>query len=172
MTNSVLTDNKELDIDFKKIDCTSEKDNLLENACFDNITDNRKLRSRKNRTYAEALLGIKNIRGKPVKDVQKIGKSSLGKTDYKVVRNESVDLESIYTRLAEGSSFAENPPSPPNFCTDTSIVQNSSTSVNISEGLVEDGNEVLKILNEFLSTSDEASGSPNEHRNRLNSFIN
>ena len=59
MTNSVLTDNKEFDIDFKKIDCTSEKDNLLENACFDNITDNRKLRSRKNRTYSEAVSDAK-----------------------------------------------------------------------------------------------------------------
>ena len=59
MTNSVLTDNKELDSDFKKIDCTSEKDNLSKNVCFDNITDNRKLRSRKNRTHAEALSGTK-----------------------------------------------------------------------------------------------------------------
>ena len=84
---------------------------------------------------------------------------------HKVVRNESIDLESIYVRLAEGSSFAENPQSPHlNLCTDTCVVQNSSSSVNISEGLDEDDNGVLKILNEFFSTSDEASISPNEHR--------
>ena len=60
------------------------------------------------------MLGTKNIRGKPVKYVQKIGKSTLGKTDHKLVRNESTDLESIYAKLLEGSSFAEYPPSPPN----------------------------------------------------------
>ena len=49
VTNNVLTDNKEKrDTDFKETDCTSENNNLLKNACFDNITDNRKLRSRKN----------------------------------------------------------------------------------------------------------------------------
>ena len=83
---------------------------------------------------------------------------------HKLVRNESIDLESIYVRLAEGSSFAENPQSPPNLCTDTYVVQNSSSSVNISEALDEDDNGVLKILNEFFSTSDEASISPNEPR--------
>ena len=46
--------------------------------------------------------------------------------------------------------------SQPNQCTYTSVVQNSSSSVNISEGLDEDDDEVLKILNEFLKTSDEA----------------
>ena len=144
---------------------------MLKNACFDNILDNRKLRSWKNRTYAEAVSSTKTIYSEPVKDVQKIGKSTLGKTDHKVVRNESIDLESIYARLAETSSFTEDPPSPSNLCTDTSVVQNSSSSVNISEGLDEDDNEVLKILNEFLNTLDEASVSPNVHRNRFGTFI-
>ena len=36
VASSVLTDNKELDSGFKKIDFTSENNNLLENACFDN----------------------------------------------------------------------------------------------------------------------------------------
>ena len=58
---------------------------------------------------------------------------------------------------------------PPNLCTDTSVVQNSSSSVNMSVGL-EDENEILKILNEFLNTSDEASVGPNVHRNRLDTF--
>ena len=88
-----------------------------------------------------------------------------------VVRNESIDLESFYVRLAEDSSFSDNPPSRPNLCTDTSVIQNSSISVTTSEGLYEDDNEVLKILNEFLNTSDEASVSPNLHRNRLDTFI-
>ena len=42
-----------------------------------------------------------------------------------------------------------------------------SRSVNVEQ----DDNEVSKILNEFLNTSDEASVSPNEHRNRLDTFI-
>ena len=107
---------RSLIVTLKKIDCTSENRSLLKNVCFDNIACNRKLWRRKNRTYAEALLGTKNIRGKPVKYVQKIGKSTLGKTDHKLVRNESTDLESIYAKLLEGSSFAEYPPSPPNLC--------------------------------------------------------
>ena len=80
-------------------------------------------------------------------------------------------MQSIYGRFAEATSFSEDPPSPPKLCTDTSVVQNSSSSVNISEGLDEDENEVLKILNEFLNTSDEASVSPNKHRNWLYTFI-
>ena len=166
-----MTDNQELDSHFQEIDCTSEQNDLLKSACFGNVTDNWKLRCRKNKTYANVVSGTKNNRGNTVEDVQKIGKSALGKKDDKVVRNESIDLESIYARLAEGSSFHEDPPSPPNLCTDTSVVQNSSSSVNMSVGLNEDDNEVLKILNEFLNTSDEASVSPNAHRNRLDTFI-
>ena len=41
------------------------------------------------------MSGTKNNRGNTVEDVQKIGKSALGKKDDKVVRNESIDLESI-----------------------------------------------------------------------------
>ena len=61
---------------------------MLKNACFDNITDNRKFRSQKNRTYSETVSGTKNTCGEPDKDVQKIGKSTLGKTDHEVVRND------------------------------------------------------------------------------------
>ena len=115
------------------------------------------------------MLGSKNIPGNTVEDVQKIAKSTLGKKDDKVVRNVSINLENIYFRHAEASSFYADPPSPPNHCTD--IVQNSSSSVDMSEGLDEDDDEVLKILNEFLNTLDEASFSPNVHRNRLDTFI-
>ena len=45
VTDSVLTDKKELGSDLKEIDFISENNNLLKNACFENITDNRKLRS-------------------------------------------------------------------------------------------------------------------------------
>ena len=76
--------------------------------------------------------------------MQKIGKSTLGKRDRKVVGNESIDLESIYARLAEASSFFQDPQYPPNLYTDTSFAQNSSSSVDISEGLEEDANEFLK----------------------------
>ena len=74
---------------------------ILKNACFNNITDNWKLRNRKNRTDAEAAPSTKNICGKSVKDVQKIGRTTLGKKDHKVVGNENIDLESIYAKLAE-----------------------------------------------------------------------
>ena len=98
-----------------------------------------------------------------------IGSLEVGKAEH---IQRLCQVQKIYVRLAEASSFAEDPPSPPNLCTDTSVVENSSSSVNWSEGLDEDDNEVLNILNGFLNTSDEASGSPNEHRNRLDTFIN
>ena len=80
------------------------------------------------------MSGSKIILGNTVEDVQKIGKSILGKKDDKVVRNLSIDVESIYTRLAlaEATSFYEDPPSPPNRFTGTFVVQNSSSSINIS----------------------------------------
>ena len=53
----------------------------------------------------------------------------------------------ILQSLAEASSFYEDPSSPPNLCTDKSVLQNSSSSVNMSVGLDEDDNEALKILN-------------------------
>ena len=65
----------------------------------------------KNSTYAEAVSGTKNICGKPVKDIQKIGKRTYGKKDHKVVGNESINQESIYARFAKASSFSDNPPS-------------------------------------------------------------
>ena len=102
---------------------------MLKSACFRSVTDNWKLRCPKNKTYADAVSGTKNIRGNTVEDVQKIGKSALGKKDDKVVRNESIDLESINARLAEPSSFYEDPPFPLSLCTDTSAVQNTSSSV-------------------------------------------
>ena len=132
VTNSVLTDNKDLDSDFKEIEKFVKK-YLLWQA--------------KNRTYAETILGTKhvcgetvndaekigkrtkNIYGETVRDAEKIGKSTLGKKDHKVVRNESIILQNIFTRLAEASSFSKDPPSPPNLCTDTSVVQNFSSSV-------------------------------------------
>ena len=104
--------NKKLDSDFREIDCTSEKNNLLSSAFFANITDNQNLVGKAK--PMETLCQVqKNICGNTVEDVQKIGKSTLDKKDEKVVRNESIDLESIYARLAEASSFSEDPASPP-----------------------------------------------------------
>ena len=65
VTNSALTDNKDLDSNFRENDCTSEKNNLLKNACFGNITDNQKHRCRKNKTYAEAVSGTKKYSWPP-----------------------------------------------------------------------------------------------------------
>ena len=73
-TYHVLVDNEELDSD-----CTSEQNDLLKSACFGNVTDNRKLRRRKNKTYADAVSGTKNNRGSTVEDVQKIRESALDK---------------------------------------------------------------------------------------------
>ena len=104
--------NKKLDSDFREIDCTSEKNNLLSSAFFANITDNQNLVGKTK--PMETLCQVqKNICGNTVEDVQKIGKSTLDKKDEKVVRSESIDLESIYARLAEASSFSEDPASPP-----------------------------------------------------------
>ena len=50
VTNSALTDKKEVDSDFRETDCSSEKNHLLKNACFGNITDNWKIRCQKNKT--------------------------------------------------------------------------------------------------------------------------
>ena len=61
MTSSVLTVNKELDSDLKQIDFTSENNNLLKNACFDNITHNQKSRSWKNRAHAQAVSVTKHL---------------------------------------------------------------------------------------------------------------
>ena len=96
VTNSVLTDNKERHSEFKGTDCTSENNNLLKNACFDSITDNRKLRSWKNALYTKTVSGTKNICGEHVKDCQQIGKSTLGQKDHKLVGSESIDLDTIY----------------------------------------------------------------------------
>ena len=51
------------------------------------------------------MSGTKNVSGDAVKDVQKIGKSTLGKKDDKIVGNENIDLEGIYPRLGEASFF-------------------------------------------------------------------
>ena len=118
--------------------------------------------------HMRRLCQVQNICNKPVKDVEKIGKSTLGKKDHQIV-NDSTDLEIICARLAEASSFSEYPPSPSNLCADTYVVQNSSNSVNISERLEKD-DEFLKILNGFLNSLDEASVSPDVHRNRLDTF--
>ena len=82
------------------------------------------------------MSGIKDTLREPVKDVQKIGKGTLGKKNHKVVGNESIDLGSIHARLAEASTFSEGPAIPPNLCTDTSAVKNSSISVNVPEGFI------------------------------------
>ena len=59
VTNNVLTDNKERDSDFKGIDCTSENNKLLKNDCFDNITDNQKLKSPKKQNICRGYVRYK-----------------------------------------------------------------------------------------------------------------
>ena len=68
----------------------------------------------------------------------------------------------------ETGSVSEDPQSPHNIC--RSVAQNSSSNVNISEGLGKD-DKILNILNGFLNTLDEASVSLQEHRNMLDTFV-
>ena len=51
------------------------------------------------------MSGTKNVPGDAVKDIQKIGKSTLRKKNDKIVGKENIDLEGIYARLAEASFF-------------------------------------------------------------------
>ena len=63
VTNSLLTNNNECDGIFREIDCPGENNNFPENVCLHNITNNQKLMSQKNRTYAEAVSGTQNTGG-------------------------------------------------------------------------------------------------------------
>ena len=54
------------------------------------------------------MSGAKKICVEPVKDVQKIEKSTLGKKDHKLEGNESIDLESIYAGLLKLDLFLRN----------------------------------------------------------------
>ena len=71
--------------------------------------------------------------GQHAKYIQKIGKSASGKRENKIAGSEV-------------GYISEDPLSPPNMCTDTSVVQNSSSSVHISEVLDKDDNEIFKYL--------------------------
>lgn len=51
-------------------------------------------------------------------------------------------MESTCARLTQASSFSEDAPFLPNLCTDIHVEENPSSSVNISEGLHEDDNEI------------------------------
>lgn len=88
------------------------------------------------------MSGKKKNRGRPLKDVQKSRKSALGKNNHDVVGNKSIYVESTCARLTQASSFSEDAPFLPNLCTDIHVEENPSSSVNISEGLHEDDNEI------------------------------
>ena len=116
---------------------------------FNNITDNRVLRKRKEKTYAEAtksdLVESKIVDISP--NVEKVDAES-GKR--------SSDLEAIKKSLlsAEGSKFSEVSKTPPTVCVDTSLSQNSSNFVNETTEtesvlLSTQDMEVLEILEEL-----------------------
>ena len=91
---------------------------------FDNITDNRVLRKRKQETYAEATQSV-IVESKIVDispNVEKVDAES-GKRSF--------DLEAIKKNLlsAEGSKFSKVSNTPPNICVDTSLSHNSSNFV-------------------------------------------
>ena len=91
---------------------------------FGNITDNRVLRKRKQRTNAKTtqsdLVESKIVDISP--NVEKVDAES-GKRSF--------DLEAIKKNLlsAEGSKFSKVSNTPPNICVDTSLSHNSSNFV-------------------------------------------
>ena len=120
---------------------------------LNNITDNRVLRKRKRKTYAEAtqsdLLDGKIVDISP--NVGKVGAKS-GKR--------SVDLEPIKKTLlsTEASKFSKVSNTPPDVCVDTSLSHNSSNFVSgTTESepvmLSTQDMEVLEILEELKSNA-------------------
>ena len=116
---------------------------------FDNITDNRVLRKRKQKTYAEAtksdLVEIKIV------DIS----SNVEKVDAEIGKR-SFDLEAIKKNLlsAEGSKFSKVSNTPPYICVNTSLSHNSSdfvpeTTETESVLLPTQDMEVLEILDEL-----------------------
>ena len=116
---------------------------------FDNITDNRVLRKRKQKTYAEATQSV-IVESKIVDispNVEKVDAES-GKRSF--------DLEAIKKNLlsAEGSKFSKVSNTPPNICVDTSLSHNSSnfvleTTETKSVLLSTQDMELLEILEEL-----------------------
>ena len=118
---------------------------------LNNITDNRVLRKRKRKTYAEATQSDL-LEGKFVDILPNVGK--VGAKSGK----RSVDLEAIKKTLlsTEASKFSKVSNTPPDFCVDKSFSHNSSNFVSgTTESepvmLSTQDMEVLEVLDELES---------------------
>ena len=122
-----------------------------------NITDNRKFRKKRSKTYAEALQSVEtsNFGGEVLETLKEPNASKEENHDYK--RTVGIDLESIYARLKEDELLGSDKLSfPPRLCTDTSSSQNSSRCRNVSSDLDGEDYEILDILKEMLEGSKES----------------
>ena len=130
---------------------------------LNNITDNRVLRKRKRKIYAEATQSDL-LEGKFVDILPNVGK--VGAKSGK----RSVDLEAIKKTLlsTEASKFSKVSNTPPDFCVDKSLSHNSSNFVSgTTESepvmLSTQDMEVLQVLDELESNvNDNFTGS--EHK--------
>ena len=116
-----------------------------------NITDNRKFRKKRSKTYAEALqsVGTSNFGGEVLETLKEPNAS-------KEEKHVGIDLESIYARLKEDELLGSDKLStPPRLCTDTSSSQNSSRYRNLCSELDGEDYEILDILKEMLECSKE-----------------
>ena len=96
-----------------------------------NITDNRKFRKKRSKTYAEALqsVGTSNSGGEVLEPLK--APNVLKKENHDFNRIVGIYLEGVYARLTEDELLGLDTLSfPPRLCTDTS--QNSSRYRNVS----------------------------------------
>ena len=122
-----------------------------------NITDNRKFRKKRSKTYAEALQSVEtsNFGGEVLETLKEPNTSKEENDDFK--RTVGIDLESIYARLKEDELLGSDKlSSPPRLCTDTSSSQNYSRYRNVSSDLDGEDYEILDILKEMLEGSKES----------------
>ena len=121
-----------------------------------NITDNRKFRKKRSKTYAEALqsVGTSNSGGEVLEPLK--APNVLKKENHDFNRIVGIDLEGIYARLTEEELLGlDTLSSPSRLCTDTSS-QNSSRYRNVSSDLDGEDYQILNILKEMVDGAKES----------------
>ena len=129
---------------------TKSIENVL---CYDNITDNRRLRKSRNKTYADVVLGGLDLSTEEAAfDTRNNDEVNFVKRDD---RKEGIDLNAILVDLNEEKMSPQHPTSPPNFCSDISNLNNSSDCFNKQVILDEDVNgKISQILDDLLNLSE------------------
>ena len=108
------------------------------------ITDIRKIRNDRNKTYADVVSGELEMSTKEVEFETKNNELNFVKRDN---RKESIDLNVILVNLTEN----QNPTYPPKPCSYSSTSKNSSDSFDMQASLDEDvDDEILQILDDLL----------------------